>query len=277
MIDSTNKEFSIREQCKLLGVSRSTFYYSPIPDSPEDLAMMHFLDKEHTEHPFYGVIKMMHRLRDKGGFMVGKDHTRTLLRKMGLFAIYPKPNFSKRNQEHKVYPYLLRGLKIDRPNQVWCADITYIRLLYGFVYLVAIMDWFSRYVLSWRLSNTLDGEFCISAMEEALEIGKPGIFNSDQGVQFTSEGWTSRLLEKEIKISMDSRGRFYDNIFVERLWRSVKTEDIYIKGYEKVPETATGLRRYFNLYNNERPHQSLDYKTPASFYFGIQASRRLAA
>ena len=267
MIDLGSKTMSIREQCQLFGINRSSFYYTPVQESMETIGMMHLLDAEHTKHPFYGVLKMTEHLRSKG-FDVGKDRVRTLLRKMGLYAIYPKPNFSKRNQEHKIYPYLLRGLRIIKPNQVWCADITYIRLLHGFAYLVAIMDWYSRYVLSWQLSNTLDSDFCILALEEAFRYGKPDIFNSDQGTQFTSLLFTARLLAKEIAISMDSRGSFYNNIFVERLWRSVKYEDIYIKGYETIPETSSGLSQYFPFYNNERYHQSLNNKAPVYFYLG---------
>lgn len=268
MINLADKEMSIREQCKLLEINRSTLYYEPVAENMETIQMMYLLDTEYTEHPFYGVRKMTEHLRSKG-FNVGKDRVRSMLRKMGLYAIYPKPNFSKRNYEHKVYPYLLKGLSIIKPNQVWCADITFLRLLQGFAYLVVIMDWFSRYVLSWRVSNTLDSDFCILALEEALRFGKPDIFNTDQGAQFTSILFTRLLLIKGIAISMDSRGRFYDNIFVERLWRSVKHEDIYIKGYETIPETIKGLNQYFSFYNNERYHQSLNYKTPFYFYKGV--------
>lgn len=276
MIDLASKKFSLREQCQMLGVNRSSYYYEPIPESEETIKLMHLLDAKHTDCPFYGVIKMTKHLQDEG-YAVGKDRVRTLLRKMGLYAIYPKPNFSRRNQEHKIYPYLLKGLKIERPNQVWCADITYIRLLYGFAYLVAIMDWYSRYVISWRVSNTLDSDFCVLALEEALKSGKPDIFNTDQGVQFTSQSFAEKLLANNIAISMDSRGRFYDNIFIERLWWSVKHEDIYIKGYETIPETITGLHRYFHLYNNERYHQALEYKTPVYFYLRNKSKYRQAA
>jgi len=191
------------------------------------------------------------------------------MRTMNLLAIYPKPNLSKKHPEHKIYPYLLKGLKIIRPNQVWCADITYIQLVKGFCYLVAIMDWFSRYVLSWQVSNTLDADFCVECLDEALSIGKPDIFNSDQGVQFTSNDFTQRLLDNHIRISMDGRGRVFDNIFIERLWRTVKYDNIYVRDYQTVGDTRSGLREYFGLYNTERIHQSLDYQTPWEVHSGL--------
>lgn len=267
MINKNDKIMSIREQCKLLDINRSTLYYHPVGDSEETLAMMNLLDEQYTRTPFYGVPKMTKFLRDKG-YKVGRDRVRTLLRKMGLYAIYPKPYTSTSNKEHKVYPYLLKDLAVTRPNQVWAADITYIRLLHGFAYLVAVIDWFSRYVLSWRLSNSLEANFCIEALEEALDYGKPDIFNSDQGSQFTSSDFVGLLTSRQINISMDSRGRAFDNIFVERLWRSVKYEDIYIKDYQTISEVTSGLRDYFLFFNNERYHQTLDYGRPTDVYYG---------
>lgn len=268
MVDVLDRGMSIRKQCELLGLNRSSLYYQTVPIDEETMQLMNLLDEQHTKTPFYGVRKMTACLRCQG-YQVGHDRVRTLLRMMGLEAIYPGPNTSQRNQAHKVYPYLLEGVEIVRPNQVWSVDITYVRLCQGFVYLAAILDWYSRYVLSWQLSNSLETGFCLDALEEALGYGKPEIFNSDQGSQFTSEAFTGRLLEEGIAISMDSRGRAFDNIFVERLWRTVKYEDIYIKGYETIPETFQGLREYFRFYNNERLHQALSYKTPWEAYSGF--------
>ena len=231
---------------------------------------MNLLDEQYTRMPWYGVVKMTEYIK-RLGYSVGKYRIRRLLRRMGLEAVYPKKQTSMPSKEHRIYPYLLRGVQIVRSNQVWSADITYVRLLHGFVYLVAIIDWYSRYVLSWRVSNTLDAGFCIDALDEALAREKPDIFNTDQGTQFTSQPFTERLQSQEIKISMDGRGRVFDNIFVERLWRTVKYEDIYIKGYETVPEVKQGLTEYFRLYNNERLHQALQYKTPREVYTGYPA------
>lgn len=245
-------------------------YYKPVGIRPLDREMMNLLDAEYTKYPFYGVRKMKKFLREKG-YKVGNGHVRTLLRKMGLFAVFAKPNLSKPHPEHRIYPYLLRGVVINRPNQVWSADITYIRLGQGFAYLTAIIDWHSRYVLSWRLSNTLESTFCVDALEEAIRnYGCPETFNTDQGTQFTSEDFIGALTVpgRNISISMDGKGRAHDNIFVERLWRSVKYEDIYIKGYQNIPEAREGLRSYFEFYNRERYHQSLDYATPWQIYSG---------
>ena len=228
---------------------------------------MRLMDEEYTCHPFKGVLRMAAYLRELG-YCVNTKRVRRLLRLMGLEAIYPKKNLSKANLAHKKYPYLLKDLSINKPNQVWCTDITYIRLAQGFVYLVAVMDWFSRYVLSWRLSNSLDTSFCIEALEDALLFyGVPEIFNSDQGVQFTSEAFTGLLLGNGIKISMDAKGRAFDNIFIERLWRSVKYEEVYLKEYISMKDAKAGLENYFNFYNLERHHQHLDYKKPADVYF----------
>jgi len=228
--------------------------------------MMNLLDEQYTKTPFYGVRNMTTYLRDKG-YAVGKDHVRTLLRKMGLVAVFPKPNLSKPHPENRIYPYLLRDLEILRPNQVWCADITYIRLAHGFAYLVVILDWYSRCVLSWRLSNSLEADFCVEALREAIEqYGSPDVFNTDQGTQFTSQEFIGVLTGNNISISMDGRGRCLDNIFVERLWRSVKYENVYLKGYQTIPEARAGLTEYFGFYNKERYHQSLDNKTPWIVY-----------
>jgi len=229
---------------------------------------MNLIDEQFTKMPFYGVPRMTAHLK-RLGHGVGEKRVRRLMRQMGLMAIYPGPKTSKKQPEHKIYPYLLRDVEVTRPNQVWAADITYIRLLRGFAYLVAIMDWFSRYVVAWRLSNTLEAGFCIECLEEALEYGNPETFNTDQGSQFTSGEFTKRLLDRKIAISMDGRGRVFDNIFVERLWRSVKYENVYIKGYQTIPEAKMGLAEYFGLYNTERLHESLDYQTPWEVYSGL--------
>lgn len=230
---------------------------------------MDLLDAQYTKTPFYGVRNMNTYLRQLG-YAIGKDRTRTLLRTMGLSAIFPKPNLSKPHPENRIYPYLLRDLDVMRPNQVWCSDITYIRLSWGFAYLVAIVDWYSRCVLSWRLSNTLEADFCVEALREAIErYGAPDVFNTDQGTQFTSQEFISVLTSHSISISMDGRGRCLDNIFVERLWRTVKYENVYLKGYQTIPEARSGLAEYFDFYNKERFHQSLDNKTPWAVYSGL--------
>jgi putative transposase len=250
----------------LAGLARSSYYYQAQGETEENLRIMRLLDEIYTRRPFYGVLRMVVEL-EKEGFWVNPKRVRRLLRLMGLEAIYPKPKLSLGGPGHKIYPYLLSGLKIDRPNLVWSTDITYIRLRQGFVYLAAVIDWFSRYVLSWEISVTMETEFCIAALDWALRHGKPEIFNTDQGAQFTSQDFTKRLLDEEIRISMDGRGRVFDNIFVERLWRTVKYEDIYLKEYENVPSLIRGLGIYFDFYNQERPHQSLEYRTPASIHW----------
>ena len=228
--------------------------------------LMNLLDEQYTRTPFYGVPKMTACFR-RQGHQINPKRIRRLMRLMGIEAIYPKPRLSKAHKEHIKYPYLLRGLTIDHSNQVWCVDITYIRMLHGFVYLVAIMDWFSRYVLSWRLSTTLETAFCTEALQEALENARPEIFNSDQGIQFTSQEFTNILLNDGIKISMDGRGRVYDNIFVERLWRTVKYEEVYLHDYRTVPESSSLLSSYFHFYNTERLHEALGYLTPYEVYY----------
>ncbi len=268
LIDIKGSRYSQRKQCLLLGINRSTLHYIPVGIRPRDQEMMNLLDEEYTKHPFYGVHKMKKFLRTKK-YKVGKDHVRTLLRKLGLVAIFAKPNLSKPHPENKIYPYLLRDVEVTRSNQVWSTDITYVRLGQGFAYLTAVIDWHSRYVLSWRLSNTLESSFCVEALEESISnYGCPEIFNTDQGSQFTSQEFIGALTipGRNISISMDGKGRAHDNIFVERLWRSVKYEDIYLNGYQNIPEAREGLRKYFEFYNIERFHQSLDYETPWQVY-----------
>lgn len=256
---------SVRRQCQVLGLSRSGLYYQPTEESPENLTFMRLLDEQYTRTPFYGVLRMTAWLKQQG-YEVNAKRVRRLVRCMGLEAIYPKPNMSRAAPEHRIYPYLLNDVAIERVDHVWSADITYIRLRQGFVYLVAIIEWYSRYVLAWEVSVSLDSSFCLSALERALQVTQPEIFNTDQGTQFTSQAFTGRLLADGIHISMDGRGRAFDNIFVERLWRSVKYEEVYLKDYRDVQESITGLGSYFEFYNHERLHQSLDYQTPAGVY-----------
>lgn len=257
---------SIRRQCEVAQVPRSTVYYQGQGESLENLELMRQLDKLYTKRPFYGARKLAVSLSTPD-MPVGRKRVGRLMKLMGIEAIYRKPRLSKPSPEHEKYPYLLGGMVIDRPNQVWSTDITYIPLLNGFAYLVAIMDWFSRRVLSWRLSNTLDSSFCVEALLEAMErFGRPDIFNSDQGSQFTSKDFLSHLKAAEVKISMDGRGRCYDNIFIERLWRSVKYEDVYLRDYQVMPEATHGLGCYFDFYNHERIHAALGYRTPAVVY-----------
>jgi putative transposase len=256
---------SVRRQCELLGLSRSSRYYQPAAETAENLRLMRLLDEEYTAHPFLGSRRLTAWLTEQGE-AVNRKRVQRLLRLMGLEAIYPKPKLSAARAGHRIYPYLLRDVSIHRPDQVWSTDITYVPLAQGFMYLAAVIDWYSRYVLAWRLSNTLDGSFCLEMLEEALRRGKPEVFNTDQGVQFTAQAWTGRLESAGVKVSMDGRGRCLDNVFVERLWRTVKYEDIYLWRYEAVPQLRQGLGRYFPYYNDERPHQALGYRTPAAVY-----------
>jgi putative transposase len=256
-------------QCELAGVSRATIYahQKPKAANEDELMLCRLIDEEYTRHPFYGTRRMVVIISALVGFAVNRKRIQRLMRQMGLQGMAPGPNTSRAHPQHPIYPYLLRGLEVQRPNQVWSTDITYIRLAHGFVYLVAMMDWYSRKVLSWRISNSMDASFCVDCLEEALRnFGKPEIFNSDQGAQFTSADFTGVLKREGIKISMDGRGRAFDNIFVERLWRNVKHEDVYLNGYATMGELMVGLSKYFVLYNTERPHQSLGYKTPDSVY-----------
>ncbi len=266
MIETNHPLLSVRRHCELLGLNRSTLYYQPAGESAENLHLMRLLDEQYLRTPFYGWPRMTVYLR-RQGYQVNSKRIRRLMQKMGLQAIYPKPKTSSADKGHRKYPYLLRGLEIAQPNFVWCADITYVPMRQGFMYLVAVLDWFSRYVLAWQLSNTLDGYFCLDALQQALHSGQPAIFNTDQGVQFTAHEFTGCLESANIQISMDGRGRAMDNIFIERLWRTVKYEDIYLKEYATVPELDAGLAAYFRFYNGERPHQSLAYRTPAEIYF----------
>jgi len=265
LIDKTNREISISHQAELLDISRSSIYYEPVVNE-YDLLLMRQIDEQYTRTPFYGSRKMRAFLI-RNGYWVNRKHVQRLMRGMGLEAIYPKPRLSRSNQENKIYPYLLRDMVINRPDQVWAADITYIRLHRGFMYLIAIMDWWSRYVISWSLSTSLEVDFCLDALDKAMNMGCPEIFNTDQGSQFTSVAFTGILKTQDIRISMDGRGRVFDNIFTERLWRSLKYEDVYIKDYQSVPEGREGINQYLDFYNHERPHQSHDYRTPAEVYF----------
>ncbi len=262
-------ELAVTRQCELAGVSRSTVYahQRPTVDDDEDLLLCRLIDEQYTACPYYGTRRMAVVISARVGFAVNRKRIQRLMQAMGLQGMAPGPNTSRSHPQHPVYPYLLRGLEITRPNQVWSTDITYIRLPKGFAYLVAVMDWYSRKVLSWCISNSLDASFCVDCLEEALRrFGKPDIFNSDQGSQFTSAEFTGVLVRESIQISMDGRGRAFDNIFVERLWRNVKYEDVYLKGYPTMEELRTGLSNYFGHYNAQRPHQSLQYKTPNVVY-----------
>jgi len=267
MIEHNGNQLSVRGQCDLLDLTRSVVYYTSQYDNGDDLAIMRLLDEQYTQTPCYGVEKMTEAMH-KRGICIGHNRVRRLLRLMVLEAIYPKPRLSIPDSEHRIYPYLLRDMRIVRPNQVWMTDITYIRLAQGFVYLIAIMDWFSRYVLSWELSITLEAEFCVSALERALLMATPEIFNTDQGSQFTSVAFTEVLKNASVAISMNGKGRVFDNIFVERLWRTVKYEEVYLKDYTGADDARRNIGRYLRFYNDVRLHESLNYHTPAEAYFG---------
>lgn len=267
MVDPEYSQISIRRQCELLGLSRASYYYQPAQISELNQKLMNMIDEQYTETPFYGWRRMTtHLRRDKKQAVNGK-RVRRLMRLMGLQAIFPGPKAKTSADEHKFYPYLLRNVPILRQNQVWSTDITYIRMTTGFMYLTAVIDWYSRYVLAWQLSNTLDNTFCLVALEQALAQAKPEIFNTDQGVQFTAHNFTGRLKRDNIQISMDGRGRALDNVFVERLWRSVKYEHVYLYEHSTVVDLHAGLSDYFDFYNHRRFHQSLDDRTPAEVYF----------
>jgi putative transposase len=256
---------SIGRQCALLGLSRSSFYYEPATESTENLALMKLIDRQYTARPYYGSRRMTQWLQTHG-HAVNRKRVQRLMRHMRLEAIYAKPKLSVPGAGHKIFPYLLRDVAIERPDQVWSTDITYVPLAAGFMYLAAVIDWYSRYVLAWRLSNTLDGTFCVEMLEEVLGLARPEVFNTDQGAQFTASAFTGRLQAAGVAVSMDGKGRCLDNVFVERLWRTVKYEDIYLWGYETVSALRQGLGRYFAFYNDERPHQALDYRTPRAVY-----------
>jgi len=255
----------VRRQCELLGLPRATLYYQPAQETAENLRLMERIDRQYTDRPFYGSRRMTAWLNGTGE-EVNRKRVQRLMRLMGLEAIHPKPRLSAAGRGHRVYPYLLRGVAIERADQVWSADITYVPMAHGFMYLAAVIDWYSRYVLAWRLSNTLDGSFCLEMLEEALSRGRPQVFNTDQGVQFTAEAFAGRLLAAGVQVSMDGKGRCLDNVFVERLWRSVKYEDLYLRRYEGVQQLRQGLGRYFGFYNEERLHQALAYRTPRAVY-----------
>ena len=265
MVERRHLSLSVVRQCKLLDISRSGLYYQPAGVSQEDLTLMKLIDRQYLATPFYGARRIAAWLR-KQGYHVNRKRVRRLMGLMGLKAIYRRPRTSVPAPSHKVYPYLLSGMEVRRPNEVWAADITYIPMARGFLYLVAIMDWYSRYVLSWRLSNTLDADFCIDALEEALSKARPDIFNTDQGAQFTSEVFTRLLEQHGVRISMDGKGRYSDNLFIERLWRTVKYEEVYLKAYQNGRDARVGIADYFRFYNAERPHQALGYQTPAEVF-----------
>ena len=269
LVDHGDPAVPVVAQCRLLKVARSTLYYRPVPVGADDLEVMRRIDELHLAYPFYGSRRMAAVLR-REGLAVNRKRAKRLMRVMGLKTIYQKPNTSMGHPDHKKYPYLSRGLTIDRPNQVWCADITYIPMAKGFVYLVAVMDWFSRRVLSWRLSITMETDFCVEALTEAMErYGQPEIFNTDQGVQFTSAAFVDELAGRGVRISKDGKGRYLDNIFIERLWRSLKYEEVYIRAYGSVAEARRSLGQWLAFYNDVRPHQSFDYRTPREIFEGV--------
>ena len=271
LVDRADDDLSIVAQCRLLSVPRSTLYRRPAPVSEDDLQLLRRIDEQYLTAPFYGSRRMVAVLR-RDGWAVNRKRVRRLMRLLGIEAIYQKPNTSRRHPDHKVYPYLLRGLVIDRPNQVWCADITYIPLAKGFVYLVAVMDWFSRRVLAWRLSIGMETSFCVEALKDATDrYGQPEIFNTDQGVQFTSGDFIDELETSGVRISMDGKGRFLDNIFIERLWRSLKYEEVFIKAYISVGEARSGIRAWLAFYNDTRLHQALGYRTPSEIFEAARA------
>ena len=277
MIDRGHKQLSLVRQCTLLNISRASVYYRPVSTRAEDLELMaRMMDRQYLKTPFYGSRRMKAWLLAEG-YLVSRSKVRRLMRLMGLEAIYRRPNTSKPAPGHRVYPYLLKGVDVNRVDQVWAADITYIPMAQGFLYLVAIMDWHSRHVLAWKLSNTMDTDFCVTALEAALGKGRPEVFNTDQGAQFTSDAFTQTLEERGIRVSMDGKGRYLDNIFVERLWRSIKYEEVYLKAYQTVAEARVGINAYLEFYNRRRPHQSLGYRTPAQVYQKGQAEKRVAA
>jgi putative transposase len=265
LIEPEHPSLSVRRQCEILGVSRSGLYYEPAAESEANLRLMRMIDEQYLRTPFYGSRRMAVYLTALGE-PVNRKRVQRLMRIMGLEAIYPKPRTTTRDPDHKIYPYLLRDVTIDRCDQVWSTDVTYLPLEGGYMFLAAVIDWHSRFVLSWRLSNTLDGRFCLEALEVALGGGRPEIFNTDQGSQFTARAFTGRLEEAGVAVSMDGRGRALDNVFIERLWRSLKYEEVYLKAYHHVIEMEAGLRAWFAFYNHERPHQALGYRTPAEAY-----------
>lgn len=277
LIEPRHRDLTVQRQCELLGLPRSTHYYRPATETAANLELMRWIDAQYLETPYYGSRRMAAALHAEG-WRVNRKRVQRVMRLMGLEGLRPKRTTTTRGDGHRLFPYLLRNTAISHPDQVWSADITYVPLRGGFVYLTAVIDWFSRYVLSWQLSNRLEGSFCLEALDAALTHGQPEIFNTDQGTQFTCDAFTRRLLDRAIAVSMDGRGRALDNVFIERLWRSVKYEDIYLKDYATVDEVYHGLRAYFETYNHQRPHQALDYLTPAKVYeWGaeVKAKRRI--
>lgn len=277
MIGKSNKKLSVRKQCDLLGVNRSRVYYKSAVTPGKDITMMNFIDEEFTAHPFTGVERMVDMVRLEKGITVNHKRIRRLMRKMGLMAIYPKPRTTKSIIEHAKYPCLIRKMDITEPDQVWCSDITYIRMAHGFMYLVAILDYFSRYVISWSVSNSLESLFCMDALDEALSSSKPLVFHSDQGCQYTSSDFVDELKSRKIKVSMSGRGRCFDNILAERLWRTVKYEEVYLREYDDGHDLIRSLRKYFDYYNYRRPHRSLDGMRPADAYQTGQSLRSATA
>jgi len=273
MIEATHGQLSIRRQCELLGLNRASYYYEAAQESELNLTLMRLIDEQYTATPFYGGPRMTVYLQ-RQGYAINHKRVQRLMQQMGLQAIYPKPHPTVVNKEHQVYPYLLRNVLLWRPNQVWSADITYIRMAHGFMYLVAVIDWYSRYVLSWQLSNTLDGRFCLLTLQQALAGAQPEIFNTDQGAQFTATAFTTTVEQAGVQVSMDGRGRALDHIFIERLWRSLKYECIYLNDFDSVAALEEGVERYFTFYNDERPHQSLAYATPAEVHHGLRLPSR---
>jgi putative transposase len=265
LIESDNNQISISRQCNILGIHRSGYYYEPVPETKFNLLLMRMMDEQFLRTPFYG-IRRMQKYIELCGYFVNLKRIQRLYKKMGLIAVYPRPRTTISDKEHKKYPYLIKDLVVTYPNQVWCTDITYIPMEKGYLYLVAIIDWYSRYVISWKLSNSLDNSFCIEALQEALEQGKPQIFNTDQGVQFTSNEFIKTLNDQNIQISMDGKGRAFDNIFVERLWRNVKYEYLYLHSPKDGKEIYEGLKCYFCFYNSQRPHQGLNYEIPINVW-----------
>ncbi len=277
MIATDHPRLSIRRQCELVSISRASFYRQPAGESTENLELMRLIDEAFMEMPWYGSRQMARHLR-RLGWRIGRKRVRRLMKKIGLVAIYQAPKTSEPHPQHKIYPYLLRHLSIDHPDQVWCADVTYIPMRRGFLYLAAIMDWFSRKVLAWRLSNTLEADFCVAALEDAIaRHGKPDIFNTDQGSQFTGFDFTNTLKDAGIRISMDGRGRWMDNVFIERLWRSLKYECVYLNAFETGSEARASIGRWINYYNRDRPHSSFDGRTPDEVYATAETIERLAA
>ena len=267
LVDAQHPELSLVRQCELLGISRSSLYYQPVGPSDEELAILRLMDEQYLKTPFYGSRRMVAYLAQQG-YQVNRKRVQRLMRQLGIEAVYPKPKLSKRHPEHQVYPYLLRDVEIDSVNQVWSTDITYLPVLKGHFYLMAVMDWYSRKVLSWRVSNTMDGPFCVGVLEAALlRYHKPTIFNSDQGAQFTANAFTQTLEQADVQISMDGRGRCYDNIFIERLWRSIKYELIYLKAFDDGKHLSKEVTDWFHFYNRQRFHQSLNYRTPDEIYY----------